>query len=116
MIFFFIYARSCLNSGINYHEGHSLVLRGMEISPGLSIQEISKKHAHLYKPQYMCGWALELLRNVPICIGLDFRRFFFRYSIAFGDRPGRCSRGHRASCKGDEPGKCQRFRGMPIEN
>ena len=116
MIYFFGYARSYLDSGFDDNEGHSLVLRGMEISPGLSIQKISRKHAHLYKPQYMCGWAFELLRNDPICIGLDFRRFFFRYSIAFGDRPGRCSHNHRASCKGDEPGKCQRFRGMRIEN
>ena len=88
----------------------------MEISPGFSIQEMSRKQAELYKPQYMCGWAFELLRNNPVCIGLDFRRFFFRYSIAFGDRPGRCLRDQPTSCKGDEPGKCQRFRGMRIEN
>ena len=116
MIYFFTFVGGFLESGFGDHDGHSLVLRGMEISPGLSIQEMSRKHASLHKPQYMCGWAFELLRNNPTCIGLDFRRFFFRYSTAFGDRPGRCLREHHASCKGDEPGKCQRFRGMRIEN
>ena len=116
MIYFFIFVRGYLEVGFEDHEGDSLVLRGMEISPGLSIQEMSRRYASLHKPQYMCGWAFEHLRNSPVCIGLDFRRFFFHYSKAFGDRPGRCLRDHRSSCKGDEPAKCQRFRGMRIEN
>ena len=77
---------------------------------------MSRRYATLIKPLYMCGWAFELLRSNPICIGLDFRRFFLRYSMAFGDRPGRCLRESHASCKGDESGKCQRFKGMRIEN
>ena len=116
MIYFFTFVAICLEEGYEYHGEYELVLRGMEISPGLSIQEMSRKQAGFHKPQYMCGWAFELLRNDPICIGLDFRRFFFRYSIAFGARSGRCLSDHRASCKGDEPGKCQRFSGMRIEN
>ena len=116
MIYFFTFVRKYLEEGFEDNDGQTLVLRGMEISPGLSIQEMSRKYADLHKPQYMCGWAFELLRNNPICIGLDFRRFFFRYFKAFGDRPGRCLRDHGASCKGDEPGNCQRFRGMRIEN
>ena len=116
MIYFSTFVGGYLGSGFDDHEGHSLILRGMDVSPGLSIQEMSRKYADLHKPKYMCGWAFELLRNNPICIGLDFRRFFFRYSMAFGDRPGRCLPDHRVSCKGDEPGNCQRFRGMRIEN
>lgn len=116
MIHFFNFIEACLESGFSDHSGQDLGLLGMEVSPGLSLHEMSRKHANLYKPQYMCGWAFELLRTHPVCIGLDFRRFFYRYSVAFGDRPGRCLRDHRASCKGDEPGKCQRFRGMRIEN
>ena len=116
MIYFFTFVKGYLESGFGDHDGSFLVLRGMEISPGLSIQEMSRKYADLHKPHYMCGWAFELLRNNPICIGLDFRRFFFRYYKAFGDRPGRCLPDHRASCKGDEPGNCQRFKGMRIEN
>lgn len=116
MIYFFNFIGGSIGSGFDDHDGQSLVLRGMQVSPGLSIQEMSRKYASIIKPQYMCGWAFELLRNNAICIGADFRRFFFRYSVAFGDRPGRCLRAHRASCKGDEPGKCQRFKGMRIEN
>ena len=116
MIFFFIIVRDYPESGFQDHSKDSQVLRGMEISPGLSLQEMLRKHANLYKPQYMCGWGFELLRNDPSCIGFDFRRFFFRYSTAFGDRTGRCLRDHRASCNGDDPGKCQRFRGMCIKN
>ena len=116
MIFLFTIVRGYLESGFEDEPGSSLLLRGMEISPGLSIQEMLRQHADLYKPQYMCGWAFELLRNNPICTGFDFRRFFSRYSKAFGNRPGRCLRDHFASCKGDAPGKCQRFRGLCIKN
>ena len=115
MIYFYSLFAGSLSSGFDDEIGTDLVLHGMQVSPGLSIQEMSRGYARLNKPRYMCGWAFELLRTDPICIGLDFRRFFYRYSIAFGDRPGRCLSGG-ASCKGDEPGKCQRFRGMRIEN
>lgn len=110
MIYFFSFVGESLRSGFDDHDGQSLVLRGMHMSPGLSIHEMSRTYASMHKPQYMCGWAFELLRNNPICIGFDFRRFFFRYSAASGDRPGRCLRADRASCKGDDPGKCQRFK------
>lgn len=116
MIYLFIIVRRYPDSGFEDHSRCSLLLRGMEIAPGLSIQKMVKEYADLYKRPYMCGWAFELLRNNPICIGFDFRRFFFRYSTALGDRPGRCLRDHRASCKVDDPGKCQRFRGICIEN
>ena len=116
MIYSFSLVGGYLKVGFGNHEENALLLRGMETSPGLSIEGMSRKYAGFHKPQYMCGWAFELLRNNPVCIGLDFRRFFFRYSMAFGDRPGRCLRDHPASCKGDAPGNCQRFRGMRIEN
>ena len=99
MIYFFSFVGKSLRSGFDDHNAHSLVLRGMQISPGLSIHEMLKTYASMHKPQYMCGWAFELLRNNPICIGFDFRRFFFRYSAAFGDRLGRCLRADRASVR-----------------
>ena len=116
MIYFYSILGGYLRSGFSDHDGPSLLLRGMQISPGLSIQEMSRNHAKVNKPRYMCGWAFELLRSDPISIGLDFRRFFLRYSMAFGDRPGRCLLDRCDSCRGDEPGKCQRFKGMRIEN
>lgn len=116
MIYFYSILGAYLELGFNDEDRPSLILRGMQISPGLSVQELSKTQASLNKPHYMCGWAFELLRSDPICIGLDFRRFFLRYSTAFGDRPGRCIPGHEASCEGDEPDNCHRFKGMRIEN
>lgn len=116
MIYFYSILAWYLESGFHDDDGPSLILRGMLLSPGISIQEISKNYASLKKPQYMCGWAFELLRSNPVCIGLDFRRFFLRYCLAFGDRPGRCILDHHSSCKGDEPDQCQRFKGMRIEN
>lgn len=78
MMYFYSISESYLKSGFNDQDGTSLILRGMLLSPGLSIQEMSKKYASLKKPQYMCGWAFELLRSDSICIGIDFRRFLLR--------------------------------------
>ncbi|KAL8963040.1 MAG: hypothetical protein Q9193_000646 [Seirophora villosa] len=106
-----------LKMGYNDHQGRSFILDGMEISPDLSIQEMSRNQASRHKPRYMCGWAFELLRSHPVCIGLDFRRFFSRYSMTFGAMLGRCIEGQpEASCPGDEPDRCQRFKGMRIRN
>ena len=116
MIYFYSILEEYLRAGFRDDDGPSLILRGMQPSPDLSIQEMSRRYATSNKPLYMCGWAFELLRSNPICIGLDFRRFFLRFSMAFGDRPGRCLRNDHASCNGDEPSKCQRFKGMRIEN
>lgn len=117
MIYFHGILGSDLKNGFSDHEGKSFILDGMEVSPDLTIQELSRMQATQDKPRYMCGWAFELLRSNPICIGLDFRRFFSRYSINFGEMPGRCIASHpEASCLGDEPGRCQRFKGMRIKN
>ena len=116
MIYFYSRLGVYLRAGFNDDDGPSITLRGPPISSDLSIQGMSRRYATSNKPQYMCGWAFELLRSNPICIGADFRRFFLRYSMAFGDRPGRCLRDDSASCRGDESGKCQRFKGMHIEN
>ena len=117
MIYFYVVLGSHLQIGFDDQDGHSLILRGMVPSPDLSIQTFSKRWASADKPRYMCGWAFELLRSDPVCIGLDFRRLFFRYSQAFGEREARCINGQKhASCAGDESDKCQRFKGMQIEN
>lgn len=64
----------------------------------------------------MCGWAFELLRNHPITIGADFRRFHQRFAGALGNCHPRCIATEPRACKGDIPDNCQRFRGMKIEN
>lgn len=116
MIYFYTVLGRQLKFGFNDQDGPSLILRGPLPCPDLSIQKLSKNLASMNKPQYMCGWAFELLRNDSICIGMDFRRFFFRYSKAFGDRRGRCIASSHASCLGDQPDKCQRFKGLKISD
>lgn len=116
MIYLYCVLGHYLKTGFNDEGGPSLIRRGMLPSPGLSIQEMSRRNASSEKPDYMCGWAFELLRSDPVCLGLDFRRFYRRYALAFGHRPGRCIRGERASCIGNDSDKCQRFKGMHIEN
>ena len=117
MIYFHGILGNYLRLGYDDQAGHSFMLDGMEVSPDLTIQEMSRLQANQQKPRYMCGWAFELLRSNPICIGLDFRRFFSRYSMTFGAMSGRCMESQpEASCLGDEPDRCQRFKGMRIQN
>ena len=117
MVYFHGLLGKQLRLGYDDQISWDFTLKGMELCPSLSIQEMSKTQASLRKPRYMCGWAFELLRSDPVCIGLDFRRFFSRYRMVFGGEPGRCIKNHpEASCLGDEPDRCQRFKGMKIDN
>lgn len=117
MIYFFQKLEGHLASGVDDNSAASFVLRGTIPSPGLYIQEMSKLYAGSKKSKYMCGWAFELLRNHPVCIGMDFRRFHRRYSEAFQNHPSRCiADNSESSCKGYQRSSCQRFKGMFIEN
>ena len=93
---------------------HANFLRSTLPSPGVSVQDLSKRYATLGKSHHMCSWAFELLRNDPVCIGMDFRRFHKRYSSIFNPYPGRCTPNPMLSCKGDHPNSCKRFVGMII--
>ena len=118
MIYFFSILDRYLMSGFNDLDSElDFTLQGTVPSPQLSIQEISKLYAGSKKSKYMCGWAFELLRAHPVCIGMDFRRFHQRYSETFHNNHSRCIATHQeSSCKGDHPDACQRFKGMFIEN
>ena len=91
-------------------------LQGFSPTPGMSIQEISRRYARQAKSHYMCGWAFELLRNNPVCIGMDFRRFHKHFSNAFDRFPGRCTPNETISCEGNHPHSCHRFVGMTIRD
>ena len=60
-------------------------------------------------PQYMCPWALSLLRSRRNFAGLDVRRLLCRYQQQFGDRHARCLPQLQQQCKGSSPEECQRF-------
>ena len=91
-------------------------LQGFSPVPGISIQEMSRRYARQAKSHYMCGWAFELLRNNPVCIGMDFRRFHKHFSNAFDRFPSRCTPNMTISCEGNHPHACQRFVGMIIRD
>jgi hypothetical protein len=69
--------------------------------------------------EYMCKWALELFKNNPNSLTLDFRHLFRRYEEVYGAYKPRCIRletGVTVQCEGHSPLACQRFVGMKIEN
>ena len=94
----------------------SLTLRGSMPSPGVTLQDMSKRHAARSKSAYMCGWNLELLQNNPVCIGGDFRRFHQLYNAAFGSCSARCFAGQPYPCIGESPRNCQRFYGTATQD
>ena len=116
MIFFHGYFEHNVKWGFSDHDGISLNLRRPSPVPTHSYQEISRRFTTSAKSSYMCGWAFELLRNDPVSIGMDFRRFHERYSSIFGNRSGRCMPNSGLSCQGDDPDMCQRFKGMEVRN
>ena len=93
-----------------------LGLRSSLPSPGITLQEMSKRYATRDKSAYMCGWNLELLRTNPVCIGGDFRRFHRLYNAAFRGYSARCFASQPHPCTGESPRKCQRFYGMIIKD
>ena len=105
-----------LRSGVADDDARRQFLRSFSPVPGISIQEMSKRCANLDKSQYMCSWAFELLRNHPVCLGLDFRRMHRLYSKQFDGYSARCNLNSRRSCEGSKPRSCQRFVGLIIKD
>jgi hypothetical protein len=60
------------------------------------------------KPEYMCTWALELLRSSQATISLDFEQLFERFEEAHPGRKARCTENGR-DCQGRSPESCGRF-------
>lgn len=60
-------------------------------------------------PQYMCPWALSLIRSRRSCTGLDVRRLIFRFQAQFGNRPARCLTASQEQCLGKSSEECERF-------
>lgn len=116
LIYFHAAATEVLVYGSPDGKVGKLALHGTMPSPNATIHEISRLYAALDKPCYMCGWSFEMLRTNTVWIGADFRRFFQRYSTAFGNYSARCLVGQSHACRGDNPQSCQRFHGMVIKD
>lgn len=116
MLYFFMSLRKSLRHGLGLNETADRYLLGSFPSPGLSIQEMSRRCAGSNKAKFMCSWAFELLRTDAVSVGLDFRRFHARYNQLFCNRPARCILDSLGPCDGKLPEHCQRFKGMAIED
>ena len=116
MLYFQLGAISYLTLGSSDRKTMDLNLRGISLSPEVTIHDMSRQRSSLEKPAYMCSWNFELLRTNSVCIGADFRRFHQRYKSAFGRYPARCVAGQLNACKGDSPKSCRRFQGMAIKD
>ena len=117
MLYFWFLLAHNLKSGVDDDvASRGYFLQSFSPVAGLSIQEMSKSYATRGKSPYMCSWAFELLRNQPVCIAMDFRRFHTYYADLFDGFPARCHPGAATSCEGDHPHSCQRFVGMVIRD
>ena len=114
-LYFYSCAGPHVYSGFSDESGNYLVVRCPYPTPGLSLQEMSKQNASKAKPDYMCGYAFELIRNNLCAVGLDFRKFFDVFADGFGRRKGRCVP-QQSSCTVGEATACQRFQDSKIEN
>ena len=117
LIYFSFLQSINLTSGVDDEQAISAaLLQSFSPTPGMSLQEMSKRYAAVGKSHYMCTWAFELLRKSPVCMSMDFRRFHQLYSSHFDRYPARCSPNGKLSCKGDHPHSCQRFVGMAVKD
>ena len=116
LIFFHINSTIAMLHGSSDGKVTPLTLRGSMPSPGVTLQDMSKRHAARNNSAYMCGWNLERLQNNPVCIGGDFRRFHQLYNSASGSHSARCFAGQPYSCIGESPRNCQRFYGTATQD
>ena len=83
-------------------------------TPGLSLQEMSRRYASHKKHEYMCSWVFELLRAQKPCMGMDFRRLHACFSGFWKGQQGRCNIDAGKSCSIAHSGACQGFTGLTI--
>jgi hypothetical protein len=118
--------------GLVYHNtladqlfyGYNSSLDLQTLLDGLDIlEEVSKwtqpSNEQERPPDYMCMWALNLLKSDKAFIGQDYRSFFERFRETFSNQIPRCvntSLGNGTTCDPRHPEKCLRLSGMVIQN
>lgn len=85
-------------------------------SPHTTLRDMSLRHSKMQLSENVCNWTFELLRNQPLCYGLDFRLLNHRYASVLGKEPGRCGLESKGTCDGQSHRTCLRFYGATIEN
>ena len=114
MLYFWGLARNHFSSRDKFWLGSQMRLLTPTPSPGLSLEEMSRRYASEGKEDYMCSWAFELLRAQKPCIGMDFRRLHATFRDQWQGHAGRCKGDSRKACEVTEPSACQRSTGLKI--
>lgn len=85
------------------------------VRPGTEIKEFMVQASREGKPDNMCSWALELTRNDPMCLGLDFRLLHRRFKSVFHGVKARCQPNSARPCNGLGP-NCLRYKGTQVSD
>ena len=100
----------------DYREELDYMLRRTVPAPEKSLQDMSRDVAQQEKSEYMCSWAMELVRAQDVSIAADFRNFHRAFSECFKGHGSRCNPGEGDAsdvrCDGSRPDRCRRFIGM----
>ena len=83
------------------------------VRPGIGIAEFMARASREDKPDNMCSWALELIRNDPLCLGIDFRLLHQRFTSVFHGVKARCQPNSARPCDGLGP-DCLRYKGTQV--
>ncbi|KAI4194245.1 MAG: hypothetical protein LQ346_003721 [Caloplaca aetnensis] len=83
------------------------------VHPGTGIATFMAQVLKEGKPDNMCSWALELIRNDPMCVGLDFRLLHQRFTSVFHGVKARCQPNSTRPCDGLGP-NCLRYKGTKV--
>lgn len=85
------------------------------VHPGTDIAEFMVRMSREGKADNMCSWALELIRNDPMCLGLDFRLLHHRFTSVFHNIKTRCRPSSTQPCDGLGP-NCLRYKGTQVSD
>lgn len=109
VLYAFFHLIEYLRKGVVHgNEGYQW-MPNFPIAPNLSLRALTETAASRQKPPNLCGWAFELLRGDPACLGVDFGILFRRYRDVFGTTKPRCTQDSESACDGRYWKRCLRF-------
>jgi hypothetical protein len=105
-----------LRLGFTHGNEQYMWMRNFVVAPDLSLRALTEDAAIRQKSPNLCGWAFELLRGDPACLGLDFGILFRRFQDAYGQITPRCRDDMKSACDGRVWKNCRRFYRPDTEN
>lgn len=95
-----------------WHESPSTWNSFMAIRGLRRLVDLDAKFYRGDSTNYLCNWAVELLRTSRTSVALDFRRMIKLFDNHFSGLRGRCLKDSESTCRGDAPEMCQRTTGV----